>query len=178
MNVAGFQTQASNPVNFQVGVPTRGMIQGDTIGGVAFTDMPIAKAAFFVNFNPALNNSVQATNSGGLQFAGVTLRSNSNADTQFYTQGYSQIVPAGQNVQILERGSVPVYIAVANEAGGIPLAGSVVWAMNDGSFQTQVFGTNVANGYPTNFRVQQVQSGAYVAAQTPVVITNNQNMGQ
>jgi len=176
-NVAGFQTQASNPVNFQIGVPVRGMIQGDTLGAVAIEDVRVGSAVFIDNFNPELNVSIRQTNTGTLQFAGVVTRSNTTSDSQFYQLGYSNIIPAGQEAQILQRGSIPVVIALANEAGAVPKAGSVVWAMNDGTFQTQVLGTAVSGGQLTNLRVMQLGTGTYVAGQTPVVITNVQNMG-
>ena len=176
MNTAGFQTTAMNPVNYQIGVPVRGMIQGDTFGVVALTDLTIGSAVFISDINPVLNASGSQANTGGLlQFGGVCTRSNTTASGQFYTQGYSNVIPAGQEAQLLQRGSIPVLIAVANEAGGIPKKGSVVWAMNDGTFQTQVSGTVVANGVATNLRVFTF-SGTFVANSTPVVITNVQNM--
>lgn len=177
MNIAGFQSNAMNPVNFQIGVMTRGAIMGETIGLIALEDMTVGAAAFIVDYNPVLNASGQMTNTGTLQFAGVTTRSNTTSSAQFYSQGYSNVIPAGQEAQVMQRGSIPVLIAVANEAGGVPKVGSVVWAMNNGTFQTQVAGTAVAGGVLTNLRVMQLSTGTYVANSTPVVITNTQNMG-
>lgn len=177
-NIAGFQSSAMNPVNFQIGVMTRGAIMGETIGLVALEDMVVGAAAFVEDYNPVLNASGRMTNTGGtLQFAGVITRSNTTSSSQFYQQGYSNIIPAGQEAQVMQRGSIPVLIAVANEAGGIPKKGSVVWAMNDGTFQTQLPGTAVSGGVATNLRVMQLSTGTYVANSTPVVITNTQNMG-
>lgn len=176
-NIAGFQKTADNPNNFQIGVMVRGAIMGETIGVVAIEDIVVGSAVFIADYNPVLNISGGMTNTGGaLQFGGVATRANTTASGQFYTQGYSNIIPAGQEAQVMQRGTIPVLIAVANEAGGAPKAGSVVWAMNNGTFQTQVPGTAVAGGVATNLRVMRY-SGTFVANSTPVVITNVQNMG-
>lgn len=175
---AGFQRQAMNPVTCLLGVMTKGAIMGDTIGVVCLEPVEVAKPMFIVDYNPDLNVSGQGTNpDGSLQFAGVVTRSNTTSSETFYTLGYSRTIPKGETAQVMQRGTIPVIITKANEAGAVPKINSVVWAMNDGTFQTQVSGTAVANGQATNLRVQRLGTTPFVAGQTPVIITNVQNMG-
>ena len=131
-----------------------------------------------VDNNPVLNRSVAATTSTSQLFTGIVLRSNTAGMAwSDVLQGYSQQVAAGKTVQLLTRGTVPVYISSASDAGGVPLPGSIVYVIpTTGLFVTQtVGGTAPVGGVPTNFRVQIVPSGW--SANGLVVITNNQNVG-
>lgn len=178
-NVAGFQNTMGNPAPYLLGVPTVDLLDGYTQGAVAIEDLPIGGAAFITD-RTSLNLSAAAitTTTPPQLFGGVVTRSNavgmSYADVM---QGYSQTIEAGKNAQLLTRGSIPVNIAVANEAGAIPLVGSVVWVINaTGLFETQsVGGTAPAGAQATNFRVQVVPTGW--TANSLVVITNIQNVG-
>lgn len=174
---ANSQQKAINPSAFQAGVPVQALLDGYTSAGQAETDLLVASACFYSEIN-GVATTVKQTNAGSNLFAGVVLRSNSNAMP--FSQslpGFSPTIPAGfTNAEFLTRGTIPVYVALANETGGLPLLGSAVWAMNDGTFQTQeVGGTAITNGTLTNFRVRQVPTGWTAGA--IVVITNSQNVG-
>jgi regulator of extracellular matrix RemA (YlzA/DUF370 family) len=43
--------------------------------------------------------------------------------------GFSNIISQGQIASILTRGSVPIKLALAQEAGGLPKVGSVIWGL-------------------------------------------------
>lgn len=173
---ANSQQVASNPSAYQAGVPTQSLLDGYTSAAQAITDLAVASPCFYVDIN-GVDTTVQQTNAGTNLFAGVVIRSNANSmPASQSAQGFSPTIPAGQNVLILTRGSIPVYIAVANEAGAIPLPGSAIIAMPNGTFQTQTVGGTVpSGGTVTNFRVRQVPSGW--TAGGIVVITNTQNVG-
>ena len=177
-NVADFQSQAANPVNFQLGVPTQGM-QGNiaTNSVVALAPVTIGNGVFQLDLNPVLNASGSMAGTATSPVVGIAIRSQSNSDSAFYTQGYSLNVPAGQNVQCLTRGSVPVYVSAGNKA--TPALGDAVWILQtvDGAglnIVTQaVGGTAIANATLTSFRVSYVPSGYGVGSL--VVVTNTQN---
>lgn len=173
---ASSQRVAVNPSAFQLGVPTQALLDGYTTGAQAITDINIGSACFYVDLN-GVDSTVQQTQTAGTILAGVAIRSNANAMSFAQSEfGYSSVLPQGAGISILTRGSIAVSIAVANEAGSIPLRGSIVYAMPNGTWQTQsVGGTAPATGIATNFRVRQVQSGWTVDG--IVVITNQQNVG-
>jgi hypothetical protein len=173
---AGIQKQAANPNKFQAGVPTGALLDGATFGAQAITDIIIGSGCF-ISDNDGLDTTVTQTRIATNPFAGVALRSNEStisfADAR---AGFGNVVPEGQNVSVLTRGSVPVALAIALESGGLPLAGSVVYAMPDGTFQSQTLGgVAPVGGSETNFRVKQVPAGWVVNAL--IVITNTQNVG-
>ena len=202
---ASSQQVASNPAAFQIGVPTQNLLDGYTSSAQATTDLTVGSGCFYVDIN-GVDTTVKQTNSGTNPFAGIVVRSNANAMP--FSQslpGFSATIPAGtSNALILSRGSIPVNIAIANESGSVPLVGSQVVAMADGTFQTQInpyythihdAGTYAApgtagpvtgssgaptvqlpsGGVLTNFRVRQVPSGWTTGGL--VVITNTQNAG-
>lgn len=172
---ASSQKTASNPSAFTAGVPTQALLDGYTTTAQAATDLLVAQPCFYVDIN-GVDTTVQQTRTTNL-FAGVVLRTNATS-MPFSTsrQGFSATIPLGADVSFLTRGSVPVYIASANESGSVPLLGSAVYAMNDGTFQTQTVGGSApANSVLTNFRVKQVPTGWTAGA--IVVITNTQNVG-
>lgn len=172
---ASSQKTASNPSAFTAGVPTQASLDGYTTTAQAATDLLVAQPCFYVDIN-GVDTTVQQTSSSNL-FAGVVLRTNAtNMPFSTSRQGFSATIPLGSDVSFLTRGSVPAYIILANESGSVPLLGSAVWAMNNGTFQTQtVGGSAVSGGVLTNFRVKQVPSGWSVGG--IVVITNTQNVG-
>ncbi len=169
---ASFQQVARNPSPWQAGVPTQVLLDGYTFASQAFTDLIVGGAAFFT----ATGEMVQQTVAG--IFAGIVMRSNdipmSYAASPF---GFSNTVPATSRVQLITRGSVPVPVALANEAGSVPLIGSALYVMTaTGLFQTQtVGGTAPVGGVITNFRVKRVAPGW--SAGGLVEVTNTQNVG-
>ena len=179
-NVADFQSQASNPINFQLGVPTQGM-QGNiaTNSVVALAPVTIGNGVFQLDLNPALNASGSMAGTATSPVVGIAIRSQSNSDSAFYTQGYSLNVPTGQGVQCLTRGSVPVYVSAGAAQKATPALGDAVWILQtvDGAglnIVTQaVGGTAIANATLTSFRVSYVPSGYGVGSL--VVVTNTQN---
>lgn len=176
---ADSQQKASNPSAFQAGVPTQNLLDGYTSAAQAATDLLVASGCYYGDVN-GVDTTVQQTTAsvGANLFAGVVLRTNSNAMPFSQSlQGFSATIPAGfSNAEFLTRGSVPVYITLANEAGNVPSLGSAVYCMLDGTFQTQkVAGVAPVGGTLTNFRVRQVPAGWTAGA--IVVITNTQNVG-
>lgn len=181
-NVAGFQTQAQNSAFVQLGVPVSDLLDGYTSAGVATATMTVAGAAFSADTNPVLNASFSPTSTASAtNFAGIVLRSNANGmgANGSLNAGYDGTIPAGRNVTVITRGSVPVVITTASEAGGAPIIGSIVYVNpTTGAFYTQIVGgTAPANTVATNFRVLVSATAGYTAGVTPVIISNIQNVG-
>lgn len=173
---ANFQQVASNPAVYQVGVPVGPMLAGYSFGAQAASDLVVGKPAFYVDqLGP--DTTVQATVTAGQKFAGVVIRSNANPmPFSVSLQGYSTTIAAGLEAEIGTRLTVPVLVASANESGSVPLQGSILYAMNDGTFQTQtVGGAAPSNSQASNFRVKVVPSGW--SAGGYVVVSNIQNVG-
>jgi len=57
---ASSQKTASNPSQYQQGVPTQAFLDGDTSGAQAITDIIVGSACFFVDQNGA-DTTVQQT---------------------------------------------------------------------------------------------------------------------
>ena len=173
---ASGQKTAANPSIFQSGVPTNTLWQGYSFGAQAISDLVVGGPAFYVDrLGP--DTTVQATVTAAQKFAGVVMRSNASpmpfADSVL---GWSATIPLGTEAQILTRASVPVPVASANEAGSVPLVGSMLYAIDDGTFQTQtVAGAAPATSQATNFRVKTVPAGWTAGA--IVEVTNIQNVG-
>lgn len=173
---ASSQQLASNPVLYEVGVPFGPLLLGYTFGAQAATDVVVGLPCFYVD-RSGVDTTVQATVTASQIFAGVVLRSNANPmPFSASLQGFSTTISAGFEAQVQVRGSVPVPIALANESGSVPLPGSAVYAMNNGTFETQTVGGSApASSQITNFRVAIVPSGW--SAGGTVVITNILNVG-
>ena len=174
---ASFQKQATNPNLYQIGVPTGILLDGATYGAQAVTDIIVGSACYLVDNNAGLNTTVTQIKTGTQQVAGVVVRSQSTSISWNQAQyGFGNIIPRGQNVTILTRGSIPVLLALALDAGNYPLAGSAIYAMPDGTWQSQIVGAVAPiNGNITNFRIKQVPTGW--VANSIVLITNTQNIG-
>ena len=173
---AGQQT-ASNPVQFQVGVPIGPLLDGYAFGAQCSTDVLVGSGCFYVDTFGVDTTIAQSSVTPAL-FAGIVLRSNANPmPFSASYAGFSTTISAGLEASVCTRASIPVLIAVANEGGGVPLIGSAVYCMiADGTFQSQtVGGAAPAGGVLTNFRVKTVLAGWSSAA--PVLITNIQNVG-
>lgn len=174
---AGFQQQATNPNLYQIGVPTGALLDGATYGAQAVTEITVGSACYLVDNNAGLDTTVAQTKTGTQKFAGIVVRSQATSISWDQSQyGFGNKIPSGQNVSILTRGSIPILLALANEAGNYPLDDSVIYAMPDGTFQSQSFGgTAPVNGNITNFRIKQVPAGW--VANGIVLVTNTQNVG-
>lgn len=173
---ASGQQTASNPAVYQTGVPVGVLLQGYTFGAQAATDLTVGGPSFYVDqLGP--DTTVQATVTSSNIFAGIVMRSNANPmPFSASYPGFSSTISLGVEAQIITRGTVPVAIASANEGGAVPLPGSILYAMNSGTFQTQTVGGSApASSQATNYRVKVVPSGW--SAGGLVVVTNIQNVG-
>lgn len=173
---ASGQQTASNPATFQIGVPVGVLLQGYSFGAQAAVDLTVGGPAFYSDqLGP--DTTVIATVTAGEKFAGIVMRSNANPmPFSASLPGYSSTISAGVEAQILTRATVPVAVASANEGGSVPLVGSILYAMNNGTFQTQTVGGSApSNSQATNYRVKIVPSGW--SAGGLVVVTNIQNVG-
>lgn len=173
---ASGQQTASNPATYQAGVPVGALLLGYSFGAQAASDLTCGGPAYFADqLGP--DTTVQATVTASNKFAGIVMRSNANPmPFSASYPGYSNTISLGLEAEILTRASVPVPIALANESGSVPLIGSILYAMNDGTFQTQTVGGSApGSSQATNFRVRIVPSGWTTGAL--VVVTNIQNVG-
>lgn len=180
-NYASLQTTASNPAVYQLGVPVQALVPSYTTSAICADPNAINTPLGIEIGSPVYAGSNLAPNFDTVQpdgstFLGIALRSNTQGSIDFYTSGYSQIIPAGANVEILQRGSVPV---VLNQSTA-PTIGQTVYVKSPagsggGDFQT---GATQPTGYiATNFRVSAIASGTFTQNVTLVVITNTQNVG-
>jgi hypothetical protein len=173
---AAGQQSASNPVQFQVGVPIGPMLDGYAIGAQCSTDVLVGSACFYVDTFGA-DTTIAQTSATDALFAGIVMRSNANPmPFSASYAGFSSTISAGLEATVCLRTSIPVLIAVANE-GAAPLIGSAVYAMSGtGLWETQtVAGSAPVGGVLTNFRVMRVPAGWTTAS--PVLISNIQNVG-
>lgn len=173
---ASGQQTASNPAVYQIGVPVGVLLQGYTFGAQAATDLVVGGPAFYADqLGP--DTTVQATVTASNVFAGIVMRSNAGAmPFSASYPGFSSTIPLGNQAQIITRGTVPVAIASANESGSVPLVGSILYAMNAGTFQTQTVGGSApGSAQASNYRVKYVPSTW--SAGGLVVVTNIQNVG-
>lgn len=172
---AGVQQTASNPVSFLQGVTTKISLDGDTFGAVAFTDLIVGDACFYVKTG---DNAVQANGVGVGPFAGVVRRSNANAmafaDSLL---GYSLTIPKGQNVSVLTRGSIAVPIVAALSTLGSPVRGDFVYVNPTNATFSSVGtgGAPIVGSVKTNFVIGNV-IGTW-SSDALVEITNTQNVG-
>lgn len=174
---AGGQQVAQNPNYWQPGVPTMDLLDGYTKALTCSTDLKIAHPCFK---NPA-TNQLQQTKTSGCMFYGIVRRANTNVLKLVDSNvGFSEVIAANQTPSVIVRATVPVYVALANESGAYPLLGSMLYAMDDGTFETQtVGGTAPANSTPTNFRVSSTgaEFGQTWTAGGLIEVTNIQNVG-
>lgn len=170
------QQTASNPANFQIGVPVGVLLQGYTFAAQAATDLVVGGPSFYVD-QLGMDTTVQATVTASNIFAGIVMRSNANPmPFSASYPGFSSTLSLGLEAQIITRGTVPIAVASASESGSVPLPGSIVYASNAGTFITQTVGGSApASSQPTNYRVKIVPSGWSTGGL--VVVTNIQNVG-
>jgi len=93
---ADSQQKASNPSAFQAGVPTQNLLDGYTSAAQAATDLLVASGCYYGDVN-GVDTTVQQTTAsvGANLFAGVVLRTNSNAMPFSQSlQGFSAKIPA------------------------------------------------------------------------------------
>ena len=175
---AGGQQTAINPAYWQAGVPTQGLLDGYTYAKVCMTDIKVGIGCFYSQTTGGFQQTAPTTG----VFAGIVMRSNANSMSYLDSRlGFSEVITAGFTAQVITRGTVPVYLALANETGALPKIGSAIYVMADGTFQSQsIGGTAPTGGTITNFRVSSVGeniSGYVWAANGLVEITNTQNCG-
>lgn len=91
--------------------------------------------------------------------------------------GFSNIISQGQIASILTRGSVPIKLALAQEAGGLPKVGSVIWVLFNGDIWSQAPGLAIPSSFcvETNFRILRVYDNWGPGG--AVEISNTQNVG-
>jgi len=177
-NYAGTQKSASNSSPFTIGLPTQAVREGDTSGYVAYTDVTVGGAVFAVDVN-STNQSVQATGSATNPFVGIVLRANDTPSVDLYTQGYTLTIAAGRQCEVITKGTVPVYVTQQGATPIAPVFGDIVFVLPSGVFFTQATagGSLPAGAIQTQFRVSFVPGGTGVAANSPIIITNRQNVG-
>ncbi len=102
------------------------------ISGTSTQAVKSGNAAFFV-----MGSYTQFTQSSttGQFFAGVVEQNLLNILT-LPLSPFS--ISPGTNFYVVTSGDVAIYLAKANENESLPLVGSIIYAMNDGTFQSQI----------------------------------------
>ncbi len=174
---ASGQSVASNPAQFQIGVPTQKLLDGYTFGAQASIDLIVGKPCFYLDQN-GQSKTVKNVNSGNNFFAGFVLRSNANSmDPAGSFLGYSNLIPRGQTCSVMTRGSLPILLDLAQEVGGLPKVGSEIFVLFDGTIWSQEVGGSIPSGFyfNTNFRILRVYDNWGPGG--AVEISNTQNVG-
>ena len=178
---AGFQNQARNHVQLLVGVVNQSLVTSYETSCLSADILQVAEFCFLKEVN-GLNKIVSAINSGTQTPLGIVWRSQNNNSVDIYSLGFSMNIPAGQNANVITKGTVAV---LSNNSilttQRVPVVGDVVYANADGSIITQPSSggstTGAATPVQTQFRVIQVTSSVPTAYNQTILISNTQNVG-
>jgi acyl CoA:acetate/3-ketoacid CoA transferase beta subunit len=126
--------------------------------GTSDYSMKVGNAAFFVS---GQSNKFIQTNNMSVFFAGVVQISLLNL---IVLPTLPVTATAGTTLYVVYNGDTAIYLAKANESGAYPLVGSSIYAMNDGTFQSQIpSAAGPAWGILTQFKVKSIPTGGWTA---------------